>query len=125
LKQKKKICKICKQEKFLFSKGRCKECSMKDWKPIKKSNKAIPIFSESRKERNKKYKILRDEYLLSHPLCEVCNQRKATSIHHKRGRDGDNLFSYFLSVCTNCHRYIEDNPQFAKENNYSMSRIKK
>ena len=96
-----------------------------DWKPIKKSNKAIPIFSESRKERNKKYKILRDEYLLSHPLCEVCNQRKADQIHHRKGRDGDNLFSHFLATCSECHRYIEDNPQFAKENNYSISRIKK
>lgn len=96
-----------------------------DWKPIKKSNKAIPIFSESRKERNKKYKILRDEYLLSHPLCEVCNQKKATDAHHVAGREGDNLFGPLLAVCRECHSRIELEPAWAKENNYSISRIKK
>lgn len=34
--RKKKICKECGQETFIFSKGRCKNCSMKDYGRIKK-----------------------------------------------------------------------------------------
>jgi hypothetical protein len=81
-------------------------------------------ISKQQKLRLEKYNILRDDYLGSHPNCEVigCN-RRATEIHHKRGRVGNNLFLHFLAVCSPCHHRIEENPVWAKENHYSESRL--
>lgn len=99
-----------------------------DWKPIKKSNKAIPVFSESRKERNKKYKILRDEYFLEHPVCEFpgCNSNDIT-LHHGKGRNGDLLFDkrWFKSLCLIHHRFVEDFPLEAQKLGLSFSRLNK
>ena len=36
---KKKICKVCNQEEYIFSKGRCKMCAMKDYQIPKISPK--------------------------------------------------------------------------------------
>lgn len=58
-------------------------------------------------------------------MCEVegC-VHKATQIHHKKGRIGDALYNDFLAICEDCHRKVEENPEWAKENGYSVSRIK-
>lgn len=51
----------------------------------------------------------------------------AIEVHHKRGRVGTLLTDkrYFLAVCTICHRYLEDHPEFAVSNGWSLSRLKK
>jgi hypothetical protein len=48
-------------------------------------------------------------------------------IHHKKGRIGHLLWNtkYFLAVCPNCHRYIEDHPEQARSNGWSLSRLSK
>lgn len=81
-------------------------------------------ISSKEKIRKKEYEKLRKDYLLNHPICECCEMQIASEIHHKRGRIGDNLFKYFLAVCNSCHRQIETNPTWAKENGYSESRLK-
>lgn len=48
----------------------------------------------------------------------------ATECHHKRGRDGDNLFNYLLAVCRNCHDKIENDPLQAKKDGFSESRLR-
>lgn len=70
------------------------------------------------------------EYLEENPYCEaklnVCTYQ-AIEVHHKKGRIGDllNDKKYFLSVCRNCHEWIESHPKEAKELNLSISRLAK
>ncbi len=100
----------------------CKEC----WYDIEKPKKPSPI--------SKKMKVVMDEYskrraayLVIHPHCEAkipgCTAT-ATDIHHKAGRGENHLkISTWLAVCRNCHRWIEENPDAAKELGFSESRL--
>ena len=65
------------------------------------------------------------KYLKDNPICKVCTIKKATTIHHKRGRIGNllNDIKYFLGCCIGCHRKIEDNPEWAKKMGYSENRL--
>ena len=67
-----------------------------------------------------KYRVLRLEYLEQHPVCEMqgCSQ-PASQIHHKfkRGKNLNNVDTW-MGACSSCHRYIEDNKTWARENNY-------
>ena len=120
-----KICKECKKETRIFSKGMCLQCwQLLHYKPLKRSrpNKV----SQRQQQKNEIYSEERTIFLKEHPLCQcrhVGCTMKATEIHHKRGRDGDNLFKYFLACCSNCHHWIEMNPVEAKEQGFSESRL--
>lgn len=78
----------------------------------KKVYKAPNKVSPKRKEANKEYAILRDEYLASHQTCEVmllgC-EKTAIEIHHVAGR-GNNLndVSTFKATCRYCHNQIHN-----------------
>jgi len=123
IRQKKKKCKECGNDVYLFSHGMCKKCySIKNPPQIKKS-RISKKPSESLRQRLKKYKLLKIQYLATHPICEVCLIKHSQDIHHKAGRIGDNLFQHFLAVCRPCHNRIEENPEWAYENNYSISRL--
>lgn len=103
--------------------GLCKSCAMKDATPIGNykmtSNKAsvivkkpkpIPNISNKQKDRLVKYKKLRDEYMEIYRVCEAKTEGCtgwSQSIHHLKGRDGDNLFKYFMATCNHCHEKIE------------------
>lgn len=81
-----------------------------------------------REEEEKIYEVNRKQYLADHPICEVrgCNN-KAVEIHHKMGKIGKLIYNilYFLGVCRKCHKKIEANPQWAKQEGYSVSRLSK
>lgn len=129
-----KICCKCQKEKIIFSKRMCKSCWVVNYqKPLKrgtfsstitKSQKKIPKISKNQKKRLEKYQKLRNEYLKEHSICEVCNNKPSSEIHHRKGREGNNLFQYFLAVDQECHQYIELNPEEAKEKGWSLSRMK-
>ena len=91
---------------------------------ITRSQKPIPKISKNQKKRLEKYQKKRDEYLKNHPVCEVCGNKPATEIHHRKGREGNNLFQYFLAVDRECHTWIENNSEKAKEKGWSISRMK-
>ena len=124
--RKEKICKHCKNLRYLFSKGYCKNCwNLLFSKPIA-TNKKIKTVSDNQKIRLQKYNNLRLLYLKDHSICEVKDCRNpSTEIHHKGGRIGENLFKNFLAVCRDHHLKIESDPQWAKENNYSIFRYGK
>jgi hypothetical protein len=121
-----KKCAGCSQLKHIWkSHGKekyCKEC----WYDIEKPKKISPI--------SKKMKVVMDEYskrraayLVIHSYCEAkipgCTTN-ATDIHHKAGRGENHLkISTWLAVCRNCHRWIEENPDAAKELGFSESRL--
>jgi hypothetical protein len=58
IQRKKKICKICNQEEYLFSKGRCKMCASKDY--------TIPKISVKQKKEKKIQTDIRDIYFSYH-----------------------------------------------------------
>ena len=75
---------------------------------------------------NAEYSKLRIEYLGEHPMCHAkihnCTLQ-ATDIHHMRGRGKYHLDTKtWLPVCRNCHNWIENNPEEAKELGFSQNR---
>lgn len=107
-----------------YSFGRyCKLHSTETFKastPIKKE-------ADSRKEANKEYKKIAKQFITTHPKCQVkgCS-RPAETIHHRKGRIGELLLDkkHFLAVCLTCHQKIENHSEWAKEQGYSVSRLK-
>lgn len=114
--RKKKTCKKCNSSNYIFGKGLCINCYKSQLKSIKK-------VSQNHKVKTLKYSELRDDYLDQHKVCECCGVKPSIEIHHKAGRDGNNLFQHFLAVCRTCHNFIENNPTWAKENGFSISRL--
>lgn len=104
---------------------------LKQYQPKEKKTNPIKKESEKRAKENKAYKKAREEYLQEHEDCECCIQEQdqvinpATEIHHKKGRIGKRLIDkrFFLAVCRDCHEFIENNPEWAKQNGYSLQRI--
>lgn len=93
---------------------------------IKKTGiKTISPVSKKQAERLKEYRKVRDTYMKSKPICECCKTKPSQDLHHTRGRVGKYLtdVSNFLAVCRPCHHRIETEPNWAKENNYSRSRL--
>lgn len=90
----------------------------KEFKPIRK-------VSPHRAVENKEYVRLRRDYLEAYPVCEVAEcHLPSKEIHHMQGREGDKLndINFFLAVCPGCHRKIETDTQWARDNGYSILR---
>lgn len=106
-------------------------CKFKYAKPINiklKAMKPIPKVSDKRKVENAKYSVLRIEFL-GKPENKICpiTGWPTTDIHHKKGRVGD-LFldtKYWIALSREGHQHVEDNPEWAKENGYSLDRLSK
>jgi hypothetical protein len=123
IKRKKKICKSCLEEKYLFSKGLCKYCYLLIKPPLinKRSNKKI--------EQDKHYNKIRKQFLEEHPFCEIglegCT-RVATEIHHTKGKGIHYLDTdTFKAICNHCHILITEHSKEAIDKGYSQSRLKK
>lgn len=87
-----------------------------------KPRKRISQMSSKRRAQMVVYLRERNIFLKDWPICQVCENRKAVDIHHRRPRS---LFpklicepSNFLSVCRCCHSKITDHPAWAKENGW-------
>ena len=126
----KKTCLHCEQP--IFSKKLCKfhhklefphKYQIKKSSSFRKKAGTIKPISDKRKERLEKYYELRELYLISHPICQVCGKNIATDIHHMSGRLGEALFNDFLAVDRSCHSWIETHPIEAKELGYSKNRL--
>lgn len=93
---------------------------------IKKIGKPIPKVSAKRKIENREYTIKRLQFL-AQPENQKCpiTGKQTTDVHHKKGRVGSLLLDtrFWLAVSREGHRQIEENPEWAKENNYSLNRI--
>lgn len=70
------------------------------------------------------YSELRLDFLRTHLWCEVGDCKRSSKwVHHKRGRGKWLLdVEYWLAVCFWCHRRIHDNPAWAREQGYLLSR---
>lgn len=126
--------------------GQCGSCGAaarkamrKEFKPKKEVIKLPPISSD-RTRMNHKYDRSRTRFLKG-KVCAAkfpheCNFHTNPTIQHMQGRVGfadewarDNDIPlliderFFLPMCLNSHRYINDNPVFAWENQYAFKRV--
>lgn len=100
-------------------------------KPVKqekKKPKRIKPRSDKRAKQEREYLEKRKKYLQDNPVCKFkgCNL-EATTVHHPKGRLGKLLTdeTNFLGLCMEHHVYVENNPNFAKANGYSLGRLSK
>lgn len=91
--------------------------------------KVKPV-SDKRKELNKEYFALVEQFKKDNPECKAKVNGYCTKYtddpHHRRGR-GKYLLdtSTWLACCRSCHTYIENHPEEAKEKGWSESRLAK
>lgn len=91
---------------------------------------AINKVSAKRKAENLVYSKRRKHYLEEHPNCELkldgCT-KKATQIHHSKGRLGSNFTNKktFKATCFSCHKQLHDkmSAKEAQARGYSVSRL--
>ena len=98
------------------------EKNVKDYEKQKK----IAPRSKKRIAQEKIYSQLRKAFLNKpyNKICPIMGVR-TTDIHHIKGRIGDLLTDtrYWLAVSREAHIMIEQNPEWAKEHGYSLSRL--
>jgi hypothetical protein len=81
---------------------------------VKKS--PLKRVSKKQQARLRIYYKLRADYLAQHPVCEVCGSNGSQDIHHKAGRGSRlNDTEHFVACCRQCHRWIHDNANEARE----------
>lgn len=110
-------------------KGLCASCAREDRRLENAKAPKMPTHlkkvSAKRAIENKEYARLRKDYLEAYPVCEVVECHfPSKEIHHMQGREGDKLtdINFFLAVCPGCHRKIETDTQWARDNGYSILR---
>jgi len=85
-------------------------------KPYKWKRTALKPKSKKQIARDLDYLKIRVPYLLKNPWCRVCShlgiRKRATEIHHLRGRNGPLLFDtrFFASTCRGHRMWPHDNP---------------
>jgi hypothetical protein len=93
-------------------------------KPKKYS--VIAKVSNSRKIEEMIYKSERIKFLML-PENKVCpiTKKPTTDVHHKKGRTGSLYLDkrYWIALSREGHIYVEENPEWAKENGYSLKRL--
>lgn len=126
MERKKKICKSCGNERFIFSKGRCEFCAKKeDAKPIKRiTEKAKDKRREERKDFPAFFEMAAVE-VRRNPFCQNCGQPiKASLSPHWNTAHILNKSTYksvsthpenFVILCSSkdntgndCHKYFDD-----------------
>lgn len=101
----------------------------------KKSPKRIPARSTKQASLERRYNNNRRQFLRLNPVCPVTGGR-TDQVHHMKGREGyaDEQARaagiplllderYWLAVSDAGHKKIEAFPAWAKEMNYSLSRL--
>lgn len=111
-----------------YCSGRCKMKNKKVDLTLKapKGFKTIPKVSKKRQIENLQYQVLRKEFLdkKENQICPI-TKSPTNDIHHKKGRVGS-LFlntNYWIALSREGHRFVEENPDWAKENGYSLNRL--
>lgn len=125
------ICKHCGEKwKKYNSLQKCicqtKPIEFKPRSPIAKKQYTIPKKSKKRAIEEAKYIVLRIEFLSKkeNQICPITKQ-PTTDIHHKRGRIGNLLLDtrYWVALSREGHKYVEEHPDWAKQNGFSLDRL--
>ena len=93
---------------------------------VKKKPTSIARVSKKRQIEELKYKVLRIEFLgkKENRICPIF-RTETTDIHHKKGRVGSLYLDtkYWVALSREGHKLVEENPDWAKENGYSLNRL--
>lgn len=83
--------------------------------------------SAKEKDRKKEYAKVREKFLNGRWCAYHGHGCIPTEVHHGAGKIGDLLTDtrYFVAVCREAHRMIEERPNWAKANGYSFTRLDK
>lgn len=122
--QKKKICKTCQTEQYIFSHGNCKQCASKNYKVNKVSEKQATTN-----------KLLSDIYKMmdtTEKKCFFCGctNKPLDHVHLIRRSYSAELIIHPLNIvfgCRECHTIFDDKPnERSALNNYdkALKRIK-
>jgi len=102
------------------------KCSLRDGIKKEKSPYRIPKVSKKRLAEDLQYKVLREEFLAKkeNSICPIM-KTKATTVHHKKGRIGKLYLDtrFWIGLSMEGHEMVEKNPEWAKENGYSLDRL--
>ena len=107
----------------------------KPTKQDKKPKRSISPVSEKRKEDVELYSFLAKKFKEENKKCMVCKTKDTVDLHHVRGKIGYHDewarwvgvhalldIRYWITVCRDCHNEVEQNPEWAYENGYSIKR---
>lgn len=115
----KQVCKELWIELVLSEKGQVDNAFRSKSKPIKK-------VSDKKALQDIIYKSERIKFLMlpENKICPITKQT-TTDVHHKKGRLGDLYLDkrYWVALSREGHKYVEEHPEWAKENGYSLSRL--
>lgn len=89
-----------------------------------KVSKIRPLSSKMR-VKLAEYRKVRDEYLKENPNCARCGTNQNISLHHLKGRIGDNLTdkNNFMTLCIPCHQWATEFTKDAIEQGFAKSRL--
>jgi hypothetical protein len=132
IEKKKKLCNNCNTEQFIWKNDKgsryCKNCWYRSKEKSSKPLQRKPINKKSKKMAilDSAYTKLRKRFMEDNPMCQAalpgCNHN-STDVHHKKGRGTNYLtVSTWMSVCRQCHTYIEEHPAEAIELGFSLKR---
>ncbi len=111
----------CKQAERIYQSIKLSDSRSKPNKPIKK-------VSEKRSVENLQYAADRIVFL-GKPENKICpiTKKPTTDVHHKKGRIGSLLLDqrYWVALSREGHKYVEENPEWAKMNGFSLNRLSK
>lgn len=130
------ICGICGLDGHLERNGNHATCNaaIRKAERMKAPEPSAPIAKVSEKQGKllKHYAKIRQKFLLNKWCAYHGKPCLPTDIHHAMGRVGfaDDQeipllvdVRYFVPVCREAHRWIEEHPKEAKEQGYSESRL--
>lgn len=88
----------------------------------------IKAASKKRAKQNREYQVVRIQYLIDNPTCQmkvICSGAMATEVHHAKGKIGELLTNtnFFKATCRPCHDWELKNSAEAKEMGLSVNRI--
>ena len=117
---------IAKRCEFHYKKHRAEVNAEKNAGKEKKVQKPIARRSKKRTIEELQYNADVKVYL-GKPENQICpiTKQKTTEVHHKKGRIGKLLLDqrFWIALSTEGHRQVELNPEWAKENGFSLDRL--
>ena len=132
MKANKKHCDGCESSQFIWKNDKgsryCKSCWYKAKVPSAKPLNRKKLNPKSKKMQiiDVAYTKLRKAFMIRKPMCEAnlpgCT-KASTDVHHKKGRGENHLVvNTWMSVCRQCHTWIEEHPKESIELGYSIKR---
>lgn len=117
IKQKKKICKECNTEQYIFSKGLCKKCAAKSYKKPKQVSSKQQEKLDKNKIDTELMKKCFQLFYKNHPTkcCEQCDKKitelRTYNVHHLLEKRNYLEYKFdlnnFMLLCADCHSTYE------------------